>query len=251
MSHYLAPAKLTWFLEIGNKRADGWHDLQSEMVTLSLADEVEIEEEGDYVLLSGETAGVEAGGNNLVSRALRLVDRKAGVSLIKNIPTGGGLGGGSADAGAVLRWAGGVSAHEALTLGSDVPFCQVGGRALVEGVGERVTPLEFIERSVTLALFDFGVSTSEVYRVFDELTQAREPRDPRNHLARAAQIVEPRVKTAIAWLTAEFGEEVVLAGSGATLFIEGHLRHDQDQWEVDSPVGRVRLRQVHTTPTGV
>jgi 4-diphosphocytidyl-2-C-methyl-D-erythritol kinase len=250
MSHLLAPAKLTWFLEVGGTRPDGWHEIRSEMVTLSLADELEIEEQGDYVLLSGETEGVETGPNNLVSRALDLVGRRAGVSVVKHIPTGGGLGGGSADAGAILRWAGGVSASEALTLGSDVPFCQVGGRALVEGVGERVTPLEFIQRPVTLALFDFGVSTSDVYRVFDELTEAHEPRDPRNHLTRAAQVVEPRVKTAMSWLAAEFAEEVVLAGSGATLFIEGHLRLEVDSWEVDSPVGRVRLRQVETTPAG-
>jgi 4-diphosphocytidyl-2-C-methyl-D-erythritol kinase len=251
MSAILAPAKLTWFLEVTKTREDGWHELRSEMVTLSLADELEIDESAEYVLMSGETSGVRPGPENLVSRALQLTGRTAGVSLTKHIPTGGGLGGGSADAAAILRWAGGVSAERALTLGSDVPFCQVGGRALVEGIGEHITPLEFIERSVTLALFDFGLSTPAVYRAFDEMDRAGEPRDPRNHLTGAAHLVEPRVREATAWLRGEFGEEVVLAGSGSTLFIEGHLRHDVDRWEVDSPVGRVRLRQVQTTPAGV
>jgi 4-diphosphocytidyl-2-C-methyl-D-erythritol kinase len=251
MSVVLAPAKLTWFLEVAKTRDSGWHELRSEMVTLSLCDELEIDETGDYVMMSGETNGVEAGPNNLVSRALSLVNKSVGVALTKNIPTGGGLGGGSADAGAILRWAGGVSADAALTLGSDVPFCQIGGRALVEGLGERVTSLEFIARPVTLALLDFGVSTKAVYQLFDDLELAGESRDPRNHLTRAAQLVEPRVGIAQAWLAAEFGEEVVLAGSGSTLFIEGHLRTDVNQWEVESPVGRVRLRQVQTTPAGV
>ena len=219
MTVHQAPAKLTWFLEVTKTRDTGWHELRSEMVTLSLCDELDIDETSDYVMMSGETNGVEPGPTNLVSRALLLANRRAGVSLTKHIPTGGGLGGGSADAGAILRWAGGVSVEAALTLGSDVPFCQLGGRALVEGLGE-------------------------------QLTRAGEARDPRNHLTRAAQLVEPRVAIAQGWLAAEFGEEVVLAGSGATLFIEGHLRTDIDQWEVESPVGRVRLRQVQTTPAG-
>ncbi len=250
MTVHQAPAKLTWFLEVTKTRDTGWHELRSEMVTLSLCDELDIDETSDYVMMSGETNGVEPGPTNLVSRALLLANRRAGVSLTKHIPTGGGLGGGSADAGAILRWAGGVSVEAALTLGSDVPFCQLGGRALVEGLGEQLTPLEFIERPVTLALFDFGVSTQAVYKRFDELDRAGEARDPRNHLTRAAQLVEPRVAIAQGWLAAEFGEEVVLAGSGTTLFIEGHLRTDIDQWEVESPVGRVRLRQVQTTPAG-
>lgn len=251
MSHLLAPAKLTWYLEVTDTRSDGWHELRSEMVTLSLADELEIDESGDYVMMSGDTSGVEPGPRNLVSRALALVNRQAGVSLTKHIPTGGGLGGGSADAAAILRWAGGVSFEQALSLGSDVPFCQVGGRALVEGLGEQITPLEFVERPVTLALFDFGVSTPAVYRAFDDLVKSGDVRHTRNHLTHAAQLVEPRVATAMSWLGTEFGQEVILAGSGATLFIEGHLRQDSDLWEVESPVGRVRLRQVQTTPAGV
>ena len=79
--------------------------------------------------------------SNLVRRALRLVDRRAAVHVHKAIPAGGGLGGGSADAAAVLRWAGVDDVAVATALGADVPFCLVGGRARVRGVGEQVEPL--------------------------------------------------------------------------------------------------------------
>ena len=88
-----------------------------------------------------------------------------GVRLTKRIPLGGGLGGGSADAGAVLRWAGCDDLELAVTLGADVPFCVVGGRARVEGVGERVTPLPFEPRRYLLVLPPFGVDTARSTRL--------------------------------------------------------------------------------------
>jgi len=103
-----------------------------------------------------------------VARALQLVARQAGVTIDKVIPSGGGLGGGSADAGAVLRWAGGVSPEAALTLGGDVPFCQLGGRALVEGAGEKLTALPFKSRKVTLIIPDFAIDTAACYRAYDD-----------------------------------------------------------------------------------
>lgn len=129
-----APAKLTWFLEITGRRDDGMHELRAEMLSVDFSDRLDVDEDGDFLRLEGPYAHVVANEDNLVSRALRLVDRHAGVTLQKFIPPGGGLGGGSSDAGALLRWAGGVSADEAVRLGGDVPFCQIGGRALVEGV---------------------------------------------------------------------------------------------------------------------
>ena len=84
-------------------------------------------------------------------------DRRAAVHLTKRIPLGGGLGGGSADAAAVLRWAGCTDPDVAVRLGADVPFCLVGGRARVEGVGEKVTPLPFEARDYLLLLPPFGV----------------------------------------------------------------------------------------------
>ena len=117
MIELLAPAKLTWFLEITGRRDDGMHELRAEMLSVDFCDRLEIDEDGDYLHLEGPYSNVVANEDNLVARALQLVDRRAGVTLHKFVPPGGGLGGGSSDAGAILRWAGGVSADAAVTLG--------------------------------------------------------------------------------------------------------------------------------------
>ena len=245
MTSLLARAKLTWYLEVLGTRGDGYHLLRSEMLSLGLADRLEIDETRDYLRVRGSDA-VPTDESNLVRRALALVGRTAGVTLDKRIPTGGGLGGGSADAGAILRWAGGVSAEVAVRLGGDVPFCQVGGRALVEGIGESVTPLAFEERAVTLLLPDFAVSTAEVYRAYDELVAGGWRARGRNHLEEPARRVQPRLGTLLEWARAQFGE-VHLAGSGSTMFIEGH-HFDQESGEVTSPAGTVKWHQTATTP---
>jgi 4-diphosphocytidyl-2-C-methyl-D-erythritol kinase len=250
MIDLIAPAKLTWFLEVTGRRADGWHTLRAEMVTLDFADRLEIEPDADYLRLEGPYSGLPLDESNLVSRTLRLVNRRAGVSVHKLIPPGGGLGGGSADAAAVLRWAGGVSSEQAVTLGGDVPFCQVGGRALVEGVGEVLTPLPFERRAVTLVILSFGVSTPECYRAFDELVASGMKPEGRNHLELAARQVDPRLAETMDWLRATLGSRVHLAGSGSTLFVEGHLENDVATWEVMGPEGLVQFRQTFTTPSG-
>ena len=87
----------------------------------------------------------------------------------KRIPAGAGLGGGSADAAAVLRWAGVGDDGVAAELGADVPFCLRGGRARVTGIGEIIEPLPYERRSYTLLIPPFGCSTVAVYRAWDEL----------------------------------------------------------------------------------
>lgn len=240
-----APAKLTWFLEVTGRRPDGYHELRSEMTTLALADELTLSD-GDGLVVRGDYP-VPAGDDNLVRRALALVGRRARVELVKRIPPGGGLGGGSADAAAVLRWAGGVEPRRALTLGGDVPFCQLGGRALVEGVGEVLTPLAYRERSVTLLLVDFAVSTAECYRAYDEMIADGWRPQGRNHLEAAARRVEPRLARALDWARAHWGE-VTLAGSGSTLFVEGHIDPGASAWDVRGPDGAVRMLQTTTKP---
>lgn len=242
-----APAKLTWFLEITGRRPNGYHELRSEMATLDLADVLEVEESEDYLRLAHPASSVPTDGSNLVARALQLVGRRAGVTLNKAIPAGGGLGGGSADAAAVLRWAGGVSAERALTLGGDVPFCQLGGRALVEGVGERLTPLAFQSRAVTLILPPFRVDTAQCYRAFDELRAGTWRAAGRNHLEVPAGIVEPRLARTLGWLRAHYGD-VHLAGSGSTMFVEGRLDEHRTQWDVTGPDGPLRFCQTITAP---
>ena len=119
----------------------------------------------------------------------RPVGAAPAVRLTKHIPLGGGLGGGSADAAAVLRWAGSTDPALAASIGADVPFCVVGGRARVGGVGERVTPLPFVARDYLLVLPPFGVDTAAVFEAWDVGHRGGEP----NGLAAAALAVEPRL----------------------------------------------------------
>ncbi len=100
-----APAKLTLSLRCVGLRSDGLHLIDAEMVTLDLFDELVIEPEGSGLVIEGATADVVADEDNLVAKALHLAGRTAGVTLRKRIPSQAGLGGGSADAAAVLRWA--------------------------------------------------------------------------------------------------------------------------------------------------
>ena len=209
-----ALAKLTLSLRITGVRDDGHHLLDAEMVTVDLADTLTFSE-GDGL----EVVGADLPADNLVTRALGAVGRRAHVRLEKRIPVGAGLGGGSADAAAVLRWAGCRDIEVAARLGADVPFCLAGGRARVRGVGEQVESLPEVAATYTLLTPPFAVSTPAVYRAWDDLG-GPEGEGP-NDLEPAALVVEPRL---VAWrdrLGDATGLVPVLAGSGGTWFVAG------------------------------
>ncbi len=245
MIQLFAPAKLTRHLEVTGRREDGYHLLRSEMISVALYDQLVIDESADYLRVIGPTS-VPSDDSNLIRRALTLVGRRAGVTLDKQIPTGGGLGGGSSDAAAILRWAGGVAPQSAAQLGGDVPYCQVGGRALVEGIGDVVTPLVFEDRDVTLFLADFEVSTASVYRAYDEMVSGGERPTGTNHLEAPACRGEARLGRLLQWARSEFSD-VQLAGSGSTVFVEGHL-FDTPYGDVAGPDGGVKWYQTVATP---
>lgn len=215
-----APAKLTLELRVTGRRSDGYHLLDAEMVELELADELKVEPGGSGLVVHGPfAAGVPVDEHNLVMRALRLVGHRARVVIDKRIPSGGGLGGGSADAAAILRWAGWTDLDAASRLGADVPFCLIGGRARVRGIGEVIEPLALRPATFTLVSPPFSVSTADVYQAWDDLggPHAHGPND----LEPAALAVEPRLANYRDRLRAATGIEPVLAGSGATWFLEG------------------------------
>lgn len=255
MTLLAAHAKLTWSLHVTGVRPDGLHLLDAEMATLDLADAIELGEAGAdetprrVVRAEPPAAARDAalGDDDLVVRALRLVGRRAHVSLVKRIPIGAGLGGGSADAAAVLRWAGELDPQVALSLGADVPFCVRGGRAAVRGVGEVVQPLPPVLRTVTLALAPFGVDTAACYRVFDALAPASR-QHPRNDLTAAAELVAPQLRPVRTMLESRTGATFVLAGSGSTLYCEGDpLGLGPGGTEVvEADVGPVRLLVART-----
>jgi 4-diphosphocytidyl-2-C-methyl-D-erythritol kinase len=213
----VAPAKLTTSLRVVGVRSDGYHLLEAEMVSLDLADELDFAE-GDGLEIVGDAAGISCDDDNLVRRALRAVGRTAHVRLRKRIPPGGGLGGGSADAAAVLRWAGCDDVDLAAGLGADVPFCVRGGRARVTGIGERLEPLPHEARTFTLLTPPFGCSTPAVYRAWDSL--GGPTGGGANDLEPAALVVEPRLTQWRDQLAGATGEQPVLAGSGSTWFVD-------------------------------
>ncbi len=215
-----APAKLTLSLRVTGRRTDGYHLIDAEMVTVDLADELVVGDGDGLEVVAARTGeAVPSGDENLVRRALAAVGRTAQVRLTKRIPVGAGLGGGSADAAAVLRWAGVDDPAVAATIGADVAFCVRGGRARVQGIGEVVEPLPFVERTYTLLTPPFGCSTAEVYRAWDDLGGPAGPGP--NDLERAAMAVEPRLAAWRDELAAASGATPVLAGSGSTWFVEG------------------------------
>lgn len=219
----LARAKLTLTLRVTGVREDGYHLLDSEMVTLDLADRLAFSA-GDGLQVTGMGAGetVPVDSSNLVRRALSACDRRAAVELEKRIPAGAGLGGGSADAAAVLRWAGCDDLSVAVSLGADVPFCLVGGRARVRGVGEVVEPLPFEPvdgRPFTLIVPPVHVSTVEVYRAWDRL--GGPVGEQGNDLEPAALAVAPELARWRDRLGDATGVSPRLAGSGGTWFVPG------------------------------
>ena len=229
----LARAKLTVSLRVTGVRQDGYHLLDAEMVSIDLGDTLYFTQGHGVEVVDGGVghggfglAAVPTGANNLVQRALDLAGRQARVQLVKRVPAGAGLGGGSADAAAVLAWAGlegPLGVRAAAELGSDVPFCLAGGgRARVTGTGDRLQPLPFEEvqgRAYTLVVPPFGVATRAVYAAWDKLGGPSGPGP--NDLEAAALHVEPRLARWRDQLGEATGQVPVLAGSGSTWYVPG------------------------------
>jgi 4-diphosphocytidyl-2-C-methyl-D-erythritol kinase len=259
--HALAPAKLNLALSVGRPDASGMHPISSWMVTVDLHDELEIEAlEPDSLSLYAIIWHREARRRteidwsitrDLAVRAHQLVEAHVGRSLPvklkleKRIPVGGGLGGGSSDAAAMLRGLNelfglGLSddtlAGIARPLGSDVPFLVRGGSALVEGLGERVESMPLPrDAHAVLLLPDAACPTGPVYRAFDALRpDATLQRDrvramaargdapaldePFNDLAQAALEIAPRLTGEREEIEELVGRPVHVSGSGSTLF---------------------------------
>ncbi len=248
-----APAKVNLGLRITGRRRDGYHELESLFVPLDLADRVELEvgppaagSGGSPVTLQVEGAGPEVprGPDNLAARAAEAFLEASGASravrirLTKRIPAAAGLGGGSSDAGAVLRGlarrlpralAPGALAEVALRLGADVPYFLDPRPAWVRGIGERIEPCPGVP-SLALLLVNPGapLETRSVFEAFDALapgapSRAAEPGRPglppvRNDLEPAAVRLCPPIARLRERLRRLGAEAVGLSGSGPTVF---------------------------------
>ena len=188
-----AYAKINLTLDVLGKRNDGYHDLKTVMQTISLRDDVEIDvETGKPWKLVCDKEGIPNDERNLAWKAAKLYcdtlqkdPNGIEIRITKRIPSQAGLAGGSADAAAVLRalneyfgsplsfWA---LAELGAQIGSDVPFCVVGGTIMCEGRGERMRKLPDMPDCVLVVCKpEFSISTPELFRVIDEKEIAHRP----------------------------------------------------------------------------
>lgn len=175
-----AYAKLNISLDVLARRADGYHELRSVMQSVGLCDTIRITSAENGLCVKTNRAYLPSDEKNMAAKAAAAFLRHTGIEceglmieIDKKIPVCAGLGGGSSDAAAVLRalnkaYAAGLSAGQlqtiAATLGSDVPFCVVGGTSLAQGRGEELTPLPDIPVFyVVICKPVFSVSTPELF----------------------------------------------------------------------------------------
>ena len=186
-------AQLNLTLDVLGKRPDGYHDLQSVMQTISVRDDIEIDVgTGKPWKLLCDKEGIPTDERNLAWKAAKVFCETLNkdpegleIRITKRIPSGAGMGGGSADAAAVLR---ALNRHYGSPLsilalaelgaqvGSDVPFCTLCGTAMVEGRGERLRKLpDMPDCFFVVCKPEFSVSTPELYKKIDETTIALRP----------------------------------------------------------------------------
>lgn len=236
-----APAKLNLCLRIVGRREDGYHRLQTVFRLLDWGDEVRLRLRSDgRIVRHADVAGVAA-EDDLSIRAARLLARHAGhvpgadIAIVKRIPMGGGLGGGSSDAASVLvglnhLWRTGLDvpalAALGLTLGADVPVFVHGRSAWAEGVGEILHRLELPERWYVIVDPGVAVPTAPLFQAPELTRNAAEATIPHflsGHMAENAfePVVRarfPAVAAALDWLGG-FGH-ARLSGSGGCVFVE-------------------------------
>jgi len=250
-----ALAKINRELRVGPLRSDGYHGVHSLLVSIDLADRIEVEPDPELSLRCEGTFPVPSGPDNLVWRAALALARHHGVEpsgrirLEKRIPTGAGLGGGSADAAIALRllaslWKLSPATEKLLPvaeeLGSDVPFFLYGGEAEVSGRGERVTAREdAVARDLLLVVPPFSIRTADVYAALDRIGLTGEAArrlevdesdaffGP-NDLALAVQTMEPRMETYLRSVVT-LGPEFAITGSGSAIVVRG-VSDDSGEW---------------------
>jgi len=236
MKWYPAPGKLNLCLHVLGRRADGYHELQTVFRLVDRADRVGVALRQDGEVRFSGTFG----DDNLCFKAARLLKERTGsplgcdLALEKNLPVGGGMGGGSSDAATVLLalnrlW--NLSLERTrlmeigLKLGADVPVFLFGKNALGEGIGERLTPLELPSAWYLVLTPQVSVSTKEIFK--NALTPAAKgikippffPGLGRNDLEPVVTARHPEVAAHLAWLKSRC-PQARMTGSGASVFAE-------------------------------
>jgi 4-diphosphocytidyl-2-C-methyl-D-erythritol kinase len=249
-----ASAKINLSLDVVGKRPDGYHLLATVMQSVAWSDRVylELDRQGNGLMLLSDTPGIPLDARNTAYRAARLFADAAGLDagvriyLEKRIPEAAGLAGGSSDAAAVLYGLSELCSHPlsrerlfelAAQVGADVPFCLAGGTVLCEGIGEILTPLPSLPATPLLLVKpDFGLKTPWVFSQLDLENLGPRPDHPRLLAAlasgdlaaareRTANVLEtvstqahPELGQLKARLTALGSPLAMMSGSGPTVF---------------------------------
>lgn len=255
----LAHAKINWTLGIAGTRPDGYHLLDTVMQSIALCDALSISVGPSWWIRCRNLALENE--QNLALRAARAVTAAAGakdiyrIGLKKRIPMGAGLGGGSADAAAVIRFLGekyGLSAGRqreiAVSLGADIPFLLGGGSAICTGIGEEIEPLALPSYPLLLIKPCEGLSTREIYALYDQMPGERLAIDNRriaraiaegdwatvralgrNDLAEASKRERPEIGQALDALRGQGARYAQMTGSGACVFgvFDGEAARDE------------------------
>ena len=241
LHNVLAPAKLNLFLHITGRRDDGYHLLQSVFMLIDWCDTLHFDVRDDGVI-EREDLNVALPADDLVMRAAQSLQRASGtplgahIAIEKNIPAQAGMGGGSSDAATTLlalnrlwnlNWPLSKLMPLGLALGADVPFFLGGHNAWVEGIGEKMTPIEVPPARFAVVKPHAGLETAKIFRS-PELQRATETAtmpvfavNPygfgRNDLQPVAQALCPEMTEALQWL-GSFGLSPRMTGSGSAVF---------------------------------
>jgi 4-diphosphocytidyl-2-C-methyl-D-erythritol kinase len=270
---FLAPAKINRFLKIISKRHDGYHNLQSCFQMIDLCDEIYFKVRDDnqinlqYISKSFD--------DDLILKAAKKMLNKTGlgidIALNKKIPTGAGLGGGSSDAATTMLALNKIFnlgfelkqlEEMGLTLGADIPFFIRGQNAWVEGIGEKITPIQLEQQTFLLAVPDVQISTKQVFLSL-KLTKNTIPLKMSalisddaidtvpNDLEEVSLRLFPGLKDVKNWLM-QYGQPK-MTGTGSAFFCRIKKSFEQDLKFYDKPakitVFKIKSLKVHPLMT--
>jgi len=246
-----SPAKINLFLHINSKRKDGYHNLQSIFQLLDYYDELSFNLRQDGVIV--RTSGNEGVPQNqdLIIKAANALRHATGtnlganISVVKNIPAGGGLGGGSSNAATTLialnqLWGTGYSKQQlstiGLSLGADVPIFIAGHSAWAEGVGEILTPMQLPKHYFLVVSINKHISTREIFLhkaltmtpQIGKMSDFSELINPHNDCLEAAIGLEDEILEVLIQLKSSenYLYQPRMTGTGSCVFVE--FKHEKD-----------------------